>query len=271
MTPHTRTAFITGASSGIGASFARRFARDGYNLILHGRREVLLKGLCEDLARTCGVKTEYLLGELSNPDDIRRLEERIRTIPDLSVLVNNAGSATINHFSEEEIDGQEAMIRVHTIAPIRCTHAALPGMMARHEGTIINVASTAGFMVSPGSAVYCAVKGFLISFSESLHLEVKTSGVRVQALCPGFTRSDFHERLGYRVGKEFFRGFFSPDFVVAESLRDVAKGKVVSIPGWRYKASVAIRRLLPGRVMYWLVEVYGARQRATKRKFHTRG
>lgn len=249
----TGTACITGASSGIGEAFARRLAADGYNLLLHGRRKERLAALCDSLRQQFGIRTEYLLAELSHPDELHALEDRLRRIPDLSLLVNNAGYSTIRHFVEEAIDGQEAMISAHVTATVRLTHAALTGMLARGNGTIINVSSVAGFLNSPGNVTYCATKAYLTSFTESLHLEVGGRGIRLQALCPGFTRSDFHSRLGYDTSGEFFRNFMSAEEVVDKSLRDLRKGIVVSIPGLRYKIAAFVPHLLPRRLYYWIV------------------
>lgn len=247
------TACITGASSGIGEAFARRLAADGYNLLLHGRHEERLTALCDGLHQQFGIGAEYLLAELSRPGELRVCEERIRRIPDLSVLVNNAGYSTIGHFCEEDIDGQEALIRTHVTATVRLTHAALTGMLARGTGAIINVSSVAGFLNGPGSVTYCATKAYLTSFTESLHLEVGSRGIRVQALCPGFTRSDFHSRLGYDTSGDFFKHFMSAEEVVDKSLRDLHKGIVVSIPGLRYKIAAFVPHLLPRRLYYWIV------------------
>jgi hypothetical protein len=249
----TGTACITGASSGIGEAFARRLAADGYNLLLHGRRKELLAALCESLRQQFGVSAEYLLAELSHPEELHLLEERLRRTPDLALLVNNAGYSTIRHFEEEEIDGQEAMISAHVTATVRLTHAALGGMLARGAGAIINVSSVAGFLNGPGNVTYCATKAYLINFTETLHLEVGSRGIRVQVLCPGFTRSDFHSRLGHDTSGDFFRHFMSAEAVVHKSLHDLRKGIVVSIPGLRYKIAAFVPHLLPRRLYYWIV------------------
>jgi hypothetical protein len=254
MSPKHGTALITGASSGIGAAFARRLAPEGYDLILHGRREELLRLLREELVREHGIRAEVICAELSRPDDLRTLEDTIRSTPDLSILINNAGYTTLKLFHEEEIEGQEALIRVHVIAPIRLTHAAIPVMRTRGEGAIINVSSIAGFLIGSGSATYCATKAYLINFTETLHLELRGTGIRVQALCPGFTVSNFHRKLGYDTKNEAFRSFMPAEDVVAISLRDLRRGKVVSIPGLRYKVVGAVSRLIPKPWFYALVQ-----------------
>lgn len=249
------TAFITGASSGIGQAFARRLASDGYTLILHGRREPQLKALCEELQGKHGITADYVVAELSNPDELHELEERIRKIPDLTLLVNNAGFGTIQSFENEEVRLVDAMIQTHITAPARLMHAVLPGMLDRRQGAIINVSSVAGFLVSPGS-LYCATKAALTNLSESMDLQVRNKGVRVQALCPGFTRSEFHQRIGVDTSGDFFKHFMSAEEVVDASLRALKRGKVVCIPGIRYKLTVLAPRFLPRKVVYALGYVY---------------
>ncbi len=255
MTSSRGTAFITGASSGIGKAFAQRLARDGYDLILHGRREPQLKALCEDLRTRYGGNIEYVIAELSHPAELRQLEDRLRAIPDLMLLVNNAGFGTKHTFEDEEVGVLDAMIQTHITAPVRLIHAALPRMLERRKGAIINVSSVAGFLNSPGS-VYTGTKAALTNFSESLDLQTRSRGVRVQALCPGFTRSEFHERMGVEISEEFFKHFMNAEEVVDASLKALKRGQVVCIPGLRYKFAAAVPRFLPRKVMYGLTYVY---------------
>jgi len=255
MTTHPGTAFITGASAGIGRAFARRLANDGYNLLLHGRREPLLKSLCEELQARHGIDAGYVIAELSNPHELHELEVRLRTIADLTLLVNNAGFGTAHSFEKEDIELLNAMIQTHITAPVRLIHAALPGMLDRRQGAIINVSSVAGFLVSPGS-LYCGTKAALTNLSESLDLQVRDKGVRVQALCPGFTRSEFHQRMGVDTSGDFFKHFMSAEQVVEASLKALQRGRVVCIPGLRYKLTVLAPRFLPRNVLYGLGYVY---------------
>jgi uncharacterized protein len=264
MNASSRTAFITGASSGIGAAFARRLATEGYNLVLHGRRRHLLEVLCTSLAQAHGITARYLVAELADQEDLHRVEEEVRSIPDLELLINNAGSSSVLAFGEEPIDGQEAMIRVHIIAAMRLAHSAIPGMLQRGRGAIINVSSVAGFVIAPGSAVYCAAKAFLTNFTESLHLELSARGISVQALCPGYTRTDFHERLGFDVSGDFFEGFMTAERVVEASLRDLRRGKIVSVPGLKYRLATVLIRLLPRRLLYKIVLTFRVKQHKRK-------
>ncbi len=250
------TAAITGASSGIGAVFARRLAARGHDLLLHGRREHLLAALCQELAATHGIRATYVLAELSTEEGVRAVEERINAIPDLAVLVNNAGSGSLGNFTEEAVDEHQALVHTHVMAAVRFMHAALTGMRTRHAGAVINVSSVAGFLIGPRNAAYCASKAFLTSFTESLHLELHGTGVHVQALCPGFTISDFHARLGYDTSGDFFRKFMTAEDVVDQSLRALEREKVVCITGAKYRFGLLfIPRFIPRRMFYWLVRV----------------
>ena len=253
------TAVVTGASSGIGAAFARALAREGYNLILHGRREDLLRELCVELREIHGIHAEYLVADLGEGEGLRRLEERIRQTSTLALLVNNAGFGTTEEFREADIEQQEAMIRVHVLASVRLAHAAIPAMLTRRQGAIINVASVAGFMISPANVTYCATKAYLINFSESLHLELRASGIRVQALCPGFTTTDFHQRLGYDMSDRIFRYFGTAESVVEDSLKALRRGKVICIPGVHYRLMVQAVRFIPRWLFYRLVAIFAGR------------
>jgi len=257
------TAFITGASAGIGKAFARRLASEGYNLILHGRREPQLNSLCEELHSQHGITAEYVIAELSNPIDLHALEERMRTIPDLTLLVNNAGFGTIQSFENEDIGRLDAMIQTHITAPVRLMHAVLPRMLDRRQGAIINVSSVAGFLVSPGS-LYCATKAATdkpvgVVGSSSPRQRRAGSGP-----LSGLTRSEFHQRMGVDTSGDFFKNFMSAEQVVDASLRALKRGKVVCIPGLRYKLAVLAPRFLPKKVIYGLGYVY-RRIRGTER------
>jgi hypothetical protein len=253
------TAFITGASSGIGAAYARRLAGDGYDLVLHGRREHLLAPLCRDLSAAHGINARYLLAELSRPEGVRTARERLAGVENLAILINNAGSGSTRLFHEEDLDGQEAMVHTHAIAAMHLCHTAIPMMKRRGGGAIINVSSIASFTPGKRSATYCAVKSFLTAFSEALHLELAGDGIRVQAFCPGFTTTDFHARLGMSIRPGLRRWFMSADEVVDRSLRDLRRGRVVSVPGWIYRAVRAGARLVPRPLYYMAAGAASAR------------
>ncbi len=252
--PARATALVTGASSGIGAAYARKLASEGFDVVLQGRREPLLAELCAELRDRHGVAARYVLAELSGTAGLAMVEQEVRALNDLEILINNAGFGSHKVFRDENIDEVEAMIRVHVIASVRLAHAALPVMRQRRAGGIVNVSSVAAFLISPKSHTYCATKAYLNSFSESLAMEVRKDGIRVQALCPGYTRTDFHARLGIEKPKGYGMKFMSAEEVVNASWRALQKGKVVCIPKLRYKFAAAFPRFLPRRLLYRLVE-----------------
>ncbi len=238
-------ALITGASSGIGADYAAQLAAAGYDLLLVARREARLQALAATLTEQHGIACEVFAADLADEADVDGLVAHIEALPRLDFLVNNAGFGTKGHFSEVALASHVAMIDVHIVAAVWLTRAALPGMIARGRGAVVNVASVAGFYPLPGNATYSATKRYLITFTEALHQEIHGTGVRVQALCPGFTRTEFHEQ-----SKEPVAGL--PDFVwlsaegvAAHSLRDLERGVVVSVPGWLYQVLAWASRWLP--------------------------
>ncbi len=237
-------AAITGASSGFGEVFARKLAARGYDLLLVARREEKLRALASELASEYGVSAEALGADLSRDDDVARLEHRLASERDLALLVNDAGFGLSGSFASVDVEASVRMVQVHVVAPVRLTRAALPAMVARGRGAVISVSSIAAFLPSGGNVVYSATKGFLISFSECLALELAGTGVKVQALCPGFTRTGFY-------GTEEFRGTGAPplpgfmwgtaEAVVEASLRALEGRRVVVVPGLVNKLSVALR------------------------------
>ncbi|RJP66271.1 MAG: SDR family oxidoreductase [Candidatus Abyssobacteria bacterium SURF_17] len=238
-------ALITGASSGIGAAYARALAAQGKNLILVARRKERLAILAEELHRNHAVVAEVLVADLTKSADIERVEKRIREIEFLDMLINNAGFGTFGNFSEIDIAGQMDMIHVHIVASVRLCWAALPGMIARGNGVIINVSSMGAFIPMQGNVTYGATKAFLITFSEALQRELMGTGVRIQALCPGFTRTEFHDTSEYeKLDRSLIPRFMwtSADDIVAASLRSLKTGKVTYIPGLRNRLLVAVNR-----------------------------
>ena len=226
------TALITGASSGIGAAFARKLAALGYDLVLVARRGDRLEALAAELEAAYGIRAETLVADLTDEGDVERVAGAIAAIPNLELLVNNAGMGAEGRFYQAE---HRPAARHDPAACARqraLDRAALPGMVERGRGGIINVASVAGFMALPENVNYCATKGYLITFSKALQLELIGTGVRVQALCPGFTHTEFHDDL-----REFDKArtpkilWMPAEAVVEASLRGLARGEVVCIPG----------------------------------------
>ena len=239
------TALITGASSGIGAVFARRLAAHGLNLILVARRADKLEALAQELKQRYSIDVELLVADLSTPDGTATVVARIEVIKPLAMLINNAGFGTTGTFLEVELAKQEAMLKVHIDAPLRLCHAALPGMLKQGHGAIINVASISAFLPVSGSVNYSASKAYLVNFSRALQTELADTGIKVQALCPGFTYTEFHATGDYTDfdRTRIPRGFWmSSEAVVIASLRDLARGRTVCIPGFKNHLLTALIR-----------------------------
>ena len=237
-----RLAMVTGASSGIGATFARRLARDGFGLILVARRADRLEALAREIGGA-----ETLAADLTEDAGLARVEERIASAESCDLLVNNAGFGTRGKFYQTAVAGQDAMHRLHVIATMRLTRAALAAMVPRGRGGVINVSSVAAFGQSPGNVSYCATKAWMNSFTDGLDLELKTAGspVRVQALCPGFTITGFHDAMGMsRDGIPRWLWMRAED-VVDASLRGLERGKVFVVPGAIYKMVVMLEKMAP--------------------------
>lgn len=247
-----KTALITGATSGIGAEYARRLAVDGYNLIVTGRREAKIKALAEELSQAYGSNVEVILVELS---DHVRVGELIESIKDreIDLLINNAGFGTVKFFHQEPFESQEKMIEAHIIAHMKLIHAILPKMIKKGAGAIINVSSSGAFLPSPKTVTYSGTKAFLVAFTESLHLELEGTGVQVQVVCPGLTKTDMHTRLGIPEEATADWGPFkwiSPGEVVECSMRCLKKKKVLCLPGQLNRMQVFMRRLVPEALYY---------------------
>lgn len=239
-----RTALITGASSGLGAEFARQLAARGMDVVLVARDRDALESVAEE-ARALGAAAEVLPADLLAPRQRERVIARLTDAErPVDMLVNNAGYGLPLAFERNDIDDEVRHLHLHVEVPMRLMRAALPGMLERGAGRIVNVASVAG-LVPRGT--YGAVKSWLVSFSRWANVQYGARGVSVTAVCPGFVHTNFHERLGLPPGQEGVPDrmwLHAPD-VVREGLRDVARGRSVSIPSLRYKALVAASRLLP--------------------------
>jgi uncharacterized protein len=240
---------VTGASSGIGETFARRLAPT-HDLLLVARREDRLKALAEELAQAHGGKAQVLACDLELERDVDALADRLRTEPRFELLVNNAGFGVGGLFWEGALNPHDRMHRLHIMATLRLCHAALQALVPRNRGAIINVASVAAFIRGVGSGSYGSTKSWMTAFTEGLHLDLRSIGskVTVQALCPGFTYSEFHDTMGVQRESRAPRGFWlSADFVVEASLGGLRRGKLYVIPGWKYKILTALVSRLPNR------------------------
>jgi uncharacterized protein len=240
-------ALITGASSGLGEVFARKMAARGNDLILVARRVDRL----EILASQLDVNVRVIEADLATDKGVASVEAAIAETPTLDLLVNNAGFGTLGRFWEASLDGQDQMHRLHVLTPMRLTHIALAGMIARKHGAVINVSSMAAFTQSAGNVSYCATKAWMNNFTLGLNVELRgiKSPVRVQALCPGFTITEFHDALGVDRGAIPNFLWLKADYVVNASLRGLDRGEIIVVPGWKYKVAVQFMRHLPGSLI----------------------
>jgi short-subunit dehydrogenase len=234
-------ALVTGATVGIGESFTRLLASKGYNVVLVARDEARLHERAAGLREKYGVQTFVLPADLSTDKGCTSVEDYIKTY-EIDVLINNAGFGINKAFSASELLAEQQMFDVLIRTPMRLMHTVIPGMKQRNSGTIINVSSVASFIAG---GTYSAAKSYLTVLSESLNTELASSGVKVSALCPGFTRTEFHQR-----GRMKMKGlprfmWLNSDKLVEQSWNDAVANKPVSIPGWQYKLLIAIISIAP--------------------------
>lgn len=254
-------ALITGASAGLGEEYARQLAEAGTDLILVARRIERLEKLASELEAKFGIKAEVFSADLSRDEDIQKLADKVKQTEDLDLLINNAGFGGKSKFYKDEGQEMEQMIKVHVIAATVLTRAALLRMLQRNHGAVINVASIAAFSPLSG-AMYSSTKAFLVMFSENLQNELYGTGIKIQALCPGLTHTEFHEVAG--INKKDIPGilWMNANRVVRISLRALAKKRTIIIPGVRNKF---IAFLLRCPLTFGLVR-WAARQRKIRKK-----
>ncbi|MGA9398321.1 MAG: SDR family oxidoreductase [Anaerolineaceae bacterium] len=258
-------ALITGASAGLGEVFARQLAARGFDLILVARRKVKLASLAQHLSRKSAFNVEIIPADLAIDAGIRKVEQHIRSLKRLDLLINNAGFSLPGKFAEQSIDRSLEMLQVHDKACVCLTHAALPGMIHRESGTIINVSSASAFAPLVGSVMYSATKVFLVNFSKALQLENRCNGIKVQALCPGFFHSEFHDVM--RVNKKAIPNwmFITADEIARRSLSALRWKSVVYVPGLLYQVAAFFVRL-PG-LGDWLIGIFTKFTAKRRREF----
>jgi short-subunit dehydrogenase len=251
-------ALVTGATSGIGESYSRLLAAKNYNIVLVARDLPRLQERAAALEAKFGISTHVIQADLATDEGCLRVEKYIAE-NQVDVLVNNAGFGTSKAFTMSTLEVEQQLLDVLVRTPMRLMHVALPLMKARNSGIIINVSSVAGYIAG---GTYSASKSYLTVLSESLNTELSATNVKVSALCPGFTRTEFHQR-----GKMSMKGlpnfmWLNSDRLVEQSWRDALKGKAVSVPGWQYKLLVLIVETMPRSI----VRKVGMNMRAKQRK-----
>jgi short-subunit dehydrogenase len=237
------TALVTGATSGIGAAYAKLLAKDKYDLVLVARDLPRLNTYAKELNKAYKIKVETLQADLTKTAQLAKVEKRLSSnAKPIEVLINNAGFGIKQSFADSEIKREQELLDVLVTAPMRLTHAVLPQMLKRDRGVIVNVSSVASWIAG---GTYSAAKSYLTVFSEYLNTELKRTGIKVSALCPGFTRTEFHQRGKMRMtGLPNFM-WLSSDQVVAKSWKDAKVGKAICIPGWKYLILSTIARVAP--------------------------
>jgi len=247
-------ALITGPTSGLGAGFARRYAVDGHDLVLVARDVERLERLAAELRDEAGAGVEVLPADLAVAADRQKVAERLAQ--GVRILVNNAGFGTSGEFWTSDLAALQSQLDVNVTAVMQLTHAALPPMLASGAGTVINVASVAGLLPGRGST-YSASKAWVIAFSEGLANGLDGTGVGVHALCPGFVRTEFHERAGIDMDGTPSILWLEVADVVRDCLADVAKGQVVIVPGLQYKLLTTGGRMVPRNLVRAMTKAVG--------------
>ncbi len=252
---HGKYALITGATSGIGKAFAFEFAREGYNLIITGRRNAEINRFAAELRIKYRIRVDVFIGDLAVKKDMNGLLDLAENKKPIEILVNNAGFGLAEKFSTDRVNNQLKMLDVHVTAPLRLIHKVAPQMISRKSGTIINVTSMAAFIPTSDNAMYSGTKSFLTSFTESLFLELHQYGIRVQCLCPGFTQTNFHAKLDkskLAVPVPWLK-WMEPSEVVNYSLLGLKRDEIICIPGSSNRAILGLLSFMPRRLYYYLM------------------
>lgn len=228
-----RVAMVTGASSGLGATYADRLAARGYDLILVARRRERLEAAAQNIADKTGARIEIITADLAEPAGLLRIETVLSERDDIDVLVNNAGLGVLGPITKMPADALQNLIAVNVIALTRLSHAVLPGFVRRNSGTLINISSMVAVMPTPGGAVYSGSKGYVLNFTRSLQAELAKTGLRIQAVLPGPVHTEFFETQGFTKAPFPAELFMTADDVVDVALAALDAGEPVCLPSLR--------------------------------------
>jgi hypothetical protein len=247
-------ALVTGATAGLGASFTRRLAAEGRDLVLVARTLDRLESMAAEVRDRFAVQVEVLPADLSTPDGCAAVAARIgQSERPVDTLINNAGIGLYRRFGDAPLADEQRLLNLNVGSVLTLTHAAVGAMTARGRGEIINISSVAGFVPRGPSTTYAAGKAWVTSFSEGLSLLLAGTGVRITAVCPGFTHTEFHDRAKADMSATPSWMWLDADRVVAEGLADARAGVVISVPSRRYKALLILVKVLPRSVVRWVV------------------
>ena len=238
-------ALVTGATAGIGESFTRLLAAKDFNLVLVARDEARLHERAAGLKEKFGAESVVIVADLATEAGCDKVEDYIRA-NEIEVLINNAGFGINKAFTMSDLAKEEEVLKVLVRTPMRLMHVVLPAMKERNSGVVINVSSVACFIAG---GAYSASKAYLTVLSESLSTELSATNIKVSALCPGFTRTEFHQRGRMKMAGLPNFMWLNSDVLVAKAWKDAVAGKPVSIPGWQYKTLVGIISLLPRSIV----------------------
>jgi uncharacterized protein len=247
-------AMVTGASSGIGKSFAEQLAARGTDLVLVARNRSRLDELAEKLRRDHGRDVSVIAADLEKPDELATVEKRLHEDARIDLLVNNAGYGVTGNFAEVPVGDSQGQIDCNVVALTRLSHAALTTMKPSRRGGIINIASGAAFLPTPQISVYCATKAYVVNFSLALNEECKAYGVNCLVVCPGFTRTEFQSRANYDTSSMPSFVWQTADDCVKESLAAYDKGETMLVPGMQNRLSMMFMNLVPRT---WLAPLAG--------------
>ena len=247
---------ITGATSGIGKAFAFHLAQQGFNLVITGRRHQVLNEVAAELTDRFRIKVFKVIADLAVKKDVQYLLHVVEKLQRIDILINNAGYGLRARFHQDDIENQLKMLQVHVTTPIILIHKVLTPMINARRGAIINVSSIASYTPTADNSMYTGTKSFLRNFSISQHLALRQYNIQVQCLCPGFTHTDFHKKIGIAPNfRNILEGWMEPGEVVKYSISHLNKYRVMCIPGRWNRMVLKLLSVIPASLQYFLSDL----------------